>query len=170
LPLQKPSSEDVRKIHAEINQLLNQRFLLTTAGITVFGVMTAWLLPKSPPQAGDPVGSFIFTVALILSVLLFTLYLLSHFLRGVQRVCSTYLIETNMSGWEHDWEQYRREPYWAYSKPQTILFLLLNVLSTGFPFILAAVYAQQAGLVLAQKGGGGEGRRTDRSPRTAGPG
>jgi hypothetical protein len=35
---------------------------------------------------------------------------------------------------------------------------------------LVAVYAQQVGLVLAQKGGGGEGRRTDRSPRTAGPG
>jgi hypothetical protein len=35
---------------------------------------------------------------------------------------------------------------------------------------LVAVYAQQAGLVLAQKGGGGEGRRTDHSPRTAGPG
>lgn len=35
---------------------------------------------------------------------------------------------------------------------------------------LVAVYAQQAGLVLAQKGGKGEGRRTDRSARTAGPG
>jgi hypothetical protein len=35
---------------------------------------------------------------------------------------------------------------------------------------LVAVYAQQVGLVLAQKGGGGEGRRTDRSARTANPG
>jgi DDE_Tnp_1-associated len=34
---------------------------------------------------------------------------------------------------------------------------------------LVAVYAQQAGLVLAQKGGGGAGRRTDHSAGGAGP-
>ncbi|HZA25621.1 MAG TPA: ISAs1 family transposase [Dehalococcoidia bacterium] len=35
---------------------------------------------------------------------------------------------------------------------------------------LVAVYAHQRGLVLAQKGGGGAGRRTDSSARTAGLG
>jgi len=33
---------------------------------------------------------------------------------------------------------------------------------------LVAAYAKKLGLVLAQKGGGGEGRRADSSPRTAG--
>jgi hypothetical protein len=35
-----PTTEDIRKIHAEVNQLVNQRFLLTTLGITVYGLVT----------------------------------------------------------------------------------------------------------------------------------
>ena len=31
--------EDQRKLHAEVNQLINQRFLLNTAAVTLFGVI-----------------------------------------------------------------------------------------------------------------------------------
>jgi hypothetical protein len=141
MPLKGPNNEDLRKIHAEINQLANQRFLLVTLAITLFGVATAWLIPKQAPNAGDNIGGLTFAVAILLSSLFFALYLLNHFLKGMQRVCTAYLVETKASGWEIDWEEFRQEPHYGYTKPQTLIFLILNGISTGFPFILASIYS-----------------------------
>jgi hypothetical protein len=41
MALKGPDPDDVRKLHAEINQIVNQRFLITTLSITVFGVLIA---------------------------------------------------------------------------------------------------------------------------------
>ena len=36
MQLQGPNPEDIRKLHAEINQIGNQRFLLITAGLSAY--------------------------------------------------------------------------------------------------------------------------------------
>ena len=68
MPLKKPNSEDVIKINSEINQIVNQRFVITTTAITVFGVMIAWMFPKSAPNPGDSIGSGTFLLSGLLSV------------------------------------------------------------------------------------------------------
>jgi hypothetical protein len=141
MSLQGPNTEDLRKIHAETNQIANQRFLLTTASITIFGVMISWALPESGPSAGTPVGSLVCGISALLSVVLFALYLLNHFLKGMQRICTAYLVTTKASKWEEDYEDFRKSPHYGYTKPQAIIFLLLNLISTFFPFIFARMYS-----------------------------
>jgi hypothetical protein len=40
MPLKKPNADDVRKM-VQVNQIVDQRFLITTLAITMFGVITA---------------------------------------------------------------------------------------------------------------------------------
>ena len=139
MPLKKPNSEDVIKINSEITQIVNQRFLITTTAITVFGVMIAWMFPKSAPNPGDSVGSGTFLLSGLLLVVLFMLYLSSHFLKRTLRFFTTYLIVTDSSNWEVAWRSFREKGHFAYTKDQTVLFLILNLIASAFPFIFAAV-------------------------------
>lgn len=139
MPLRGPTPADVQKLHAEINQIGNQRLILTTLGLTLFGVLTAWVVPVSP---GDSkVGAFRFAVAIILSILLFVLFLWTHLLRLYLRVMTTYLVETKKSDWERDWLEFRKASYWAQMKPQAMIFLVLNAGAIAFPFLLAQLYS-----------------------------
>jgi hypothetical protein len=56
------------------------------------------------------------------------------------RVFTTYLKVTGASNWEHDWGAFRQSPYLGYTKPQTLVFLFLNGLTTIFPLLLAQTY------------------------------
>jgi hypothetical protein len=135
-----PRDEDIRKIHAEVNQLVNQRFVLTTLAITAFGVVMAILVPRTSPVAGEKVAGFVFLLTTVLSLLLFSLFLLSHLLRGMLRVFTTYLKVTGTSNWEADWGRYRCSRYLGYTKPQTLIFLMLNGLAIAFPFFIVWTY------------------------------
>jgi hypothetical protein len=127
-----PNQEDIQKIHAEVNQIVNQRLSLATLAVTVFGVMVAWLIPQSTPHVGSNVGAFIYSA----------LFLLTHHLTYMLRVLTTYLVEMGVSNWEEDWAVFRaRYRPLGYTRPQAMIFLLLGILSTAFPFLLAMVYS-----------------------------
>jgi hypothetical protein len=85
MSLKGPTPEDERKLHAEINQIGNQRFLLTTLSLTLFGVLTAWMVPKESVHDTD-IGAFPFAISIILSILLFAIYFWSHLLKNTMRV------------------------------------------------------------------------------------
>lgn len=87
-----PTSEDQRKMNAEVNQIINQRFVITLTTITVFGAVGAWMIPKIPPQPSSDLGGFVFFASSLLLSLLFVLFLYSHILRGRLKVISSYLI------------------------------------------------------------------------------
>jgi hypothetical protein len=40
----KPSSADISKLHAEINQYINQKLIIITTAITIFGVVMGWVV------------------------------------------------------------------------------------------------------------------------------
>jgi len=141
MALKGPNEEDKRKLHAEINQLVNQRFVLTTISITVFGIMGAWMVPNNIPGKIEPIGAFCFAVASLLLIVLFLLFILSYCLCTMIRNISTYMVITGQSGWEEDWVKFRQtESYIGYTKPQGVIFIILGILSVGFPFVLWAVY------------------------------
>jgi hypothetical protein len=136
-----PGAEDVRKLHGEINQLVNQRYLVTSLAITVFGVITAWQIPRQTPREGEPVGSFAFAGSTLLLVLLFLLYAFSHQLEGRLRAYTSYLHVTGTSGWEKDWARYRKEcrPF-AYTQSQAVVFAVLGLIAAAFPIVFARTY------------------------------
>jgi hypothetical protein len=141
MSLLRPKPEDIKKLHSEVNQIVNQRLILTTLAVTVFGVMIAWLIPKEPPASGGQVGAFVYLGSVLLVAILFALFLLSHHLTCMLRLFTTYLVLTNASNWEKDWASYRKEfRYLGYTKPQSIVFLFLGPLAAVFPLLLSAAY------------------------------
>ena len=141
MPLRGPNPEDERKLHTEINQIGNQRFILTTLALTLFGVLTTLMIPKEAPQIGSSINVFPFTISVVLSLLLFGVYLWSHLLKNTMRILTSYLVETKKSSWELDWREFRRDSYYAHTKPQTFIFLLINVIGIAFPFLLSWIYS-----------------------------
>ena len=136
MALHTPNPEDQRKLHAEINQIINQRFLLTTLAVTVFGIIAAWLLPKERPQPGASVGLFTYAGSILLMTLLFVLFFFLHRLRAMSKTLAAYLILTKQSIWEEEWKKYRKDPYFGYTELQAVVFLILGVLAVAIPFFL----------------------------------
>jgi hypothetical protein len=143
MPLKGPEQDDIRKLGNEITQIVHQRFLVTTTAITIFGAAIAWMLPQVPRNVGDPVGPVIFALAVLLEVLLFALYLWNHILKIVLRTFTTYLMVTGKSPWESDWEQYRNRnrKHFGYTKAQTLIFVVLEFMACGFPFLLGPIFS-----------------------------
>jgi len=115
--------------------------MLTTLAVTVFGAMIAWLIPRDLPAQGSALGAFVFIASTLLTLVLFALFLLTHQLTEMLRIFTTYLDETDVSNWEKDWSAYRSQfRYLGYTRPQAMIFLLLGIISSGFPFLLWVAY------------------------------
>jgi hypothetical protein len=138
---QNNDAEDKRKLHAEINQIVNQRILITTFSVTIFGVMIAWMIPRSAPQPNSDLEVFVYIGSTILSLTLMVLFLLSVYLTYMLRIFSSYLNIVVKSVWEADWYEYRkRYGYFGYTRPQALMFFLLGGISTIFPWLLSIAY------------------------------
>jgi hypothetical protein len=149
MPLEKTTKEDISKINSEICQIINQRYLLTTFAITTFGIIIAWLIPKTSEGAGANPPIFYYAGSILLIFILSALYVFNYCLKGMVRIFSTYLQVTGSSGWEQNWQTYRDKntkgiinhkyltlkysKYWGYTKAQTVIFLVLGFLAFIFP-------------------------------------
>lgn len=120
--------EDVKKIHAEINQIINQRFQMTYIAITIFSVICGWIVTKTPSENA---GSYIVTGIVFLNFVLASLYRYSCYLKSKVRVYATYLMVNDLSEWEKDWKEYRQYDYNGYSNAQANIFFTLNFIGTG---------------------------------------
>ena len=126
---------------------MNQRFLLTTYAITVFGVLVAWLVPRSRTDF-FPEAAFLVSYALtgILIALLWMHYVLLWWMR----VLTCYLDEAGLSNWEMHFKQYRNEQpypkgpneheYIGQSIPQLAIFRGLGVLAIVTPSVMCLLY------------------------------
>lgn len=139
-----PNKEDTEKLHAEVNQIANQRVVLTTFAIAVFGATIGLLIPRSGTfshSSENSVGIFSYMASALLTLVLFALFLLIHFLTRMMRIITTYLDVSGASNWERDWVTYRsRFRPLGYMKSISVIFLLLGVMSSGFPILLWTAY------------------------------
>jgi hypothetical protein len=142
MTLRGPDADDRKKIHAEVSQIVNQRLSLTILTVTIFGAMIAWLTPKNTPTPNSEVGTFTFIGSLLLVLVLFILFLLTYHISYMLRLFTTYLIVTDASNWEKDWATYRSKfSYIGYTKPQSIIFIILGAAAAGYPFLLSFAYS-----------------------------
>ena len=95
------------KIHNEINQCGNQRFLLTAGAVALFGTIAHYLLPSVTEPRFDEVITAA-CVSSAYSLILAALFYQSRQLRRVIRNLSTYLRAKEWSDWEADWFVKRR--------------------------------------------------------------
>jgi uncharacterized membrane protein len=131
--------EDCRKLHAEVTQMVSQRFQLTTAAIVAFSAISGWL--TSAVEINDR-DTFLFveSVSLLLMAILGMLFYYFHSLLGPMRIFTTYLAVKHGSEWERDWKDYRTDPvtkvYTGYSAAGKALFLILGLLSLVYPQVV----------------------------------
>lgn len=139
---QKPNEEDLRKLHQEVNQIVQQRFFLTTVAIGVFGAIMAWAFPRAPLPTGSTVPVLTYMVCISLFVVLATLFALHLCLKLFLRVLTSYLSETSGSVWEIHWAKWRRKgnKYIGYSRPQTVVFVGLGLLTLCYPVFIGHAY------------------------------
>lgn len=132
---------DVQKLHSEINQIQNQRFLLTTIALTAFGAILYGISSSS---------GFEYTGSILLLAVLAVLYLYSHFLKGVLRTYTAYLRALHMSPWEARYRQYRegrqndkkrrwcrfdKKRHWGYDQGQAMVFVVLGAAAGFYPYL-----------------------------------
>ncbi len=147
MPLHGPKEEDLRKLHSEASQIVNQKFLITTATITVWGFLAAQLLSSQanmPVFSGShealathPLGWAGYFGPILLNLVVLVMFFYSTILAGMLRVITTYLLETGRSGWEADWARYRRLGHLGYTRAQSVVFLFLAAVASAFPFAFA---------------------------------
>lgn len=151
------ASEDYRKLHAEVNQIVNQRFLVTTLALTTFGVLGAWGIPRPGISATGGTSSYnpavlpeasvltLYLVALIMNAVLLVLFLYSHTLRRNLRFITAYLrVVGGEKSWEAHWRTFRRrpDPTWMsgiYARPQAWVFVALHCLGMIYPVVFSLI-------------------------------
>jgi hypothetical protein len=132
-------TEDQRKLHAEVNQILNQRFLVTTAAITVFGVFTSLIIPKDPsPQNVAILGRLVFAGAAFLQLFLLLLFAWNRSLANLQSNIAIYLVVNRASKWEVDWRKFHpQRGVLTTGLIQHGVFLALGVLTVLLPIVIS---------------------------------
>ncbi|MEA5508719.1 hypothetical protein VB715_02975 [Crocosphaera sp. UHCC 0190] len=128
---------DVNHIQAEMRQLRNQQFLITTAGLTIFGVVTSWIIKADSPLSGTKdVRSVHFLLESLLLTILFILFLWSQQLKNLLATLAAYLRTRGWSYWEVDYKKYTKDnPYISQTRLVSIVFLVLGLLSFLFCFL-----------------------------------
>ena len=130
-------TEDERKIHAEVTQIAQQRFVLTTVAITMLGVAGGWGLSRD--SHGD-LGPPVFWSTALLNVVLCALFLYSLSLLNMLRTLTVYL-ELNGSAWEGHWQRYNSgHGVWAYTRSQGAVFFALIFVSSLGAHLLGCAY------------------------------
>jgi hypothetical protein len=135
MPLDGPNDDDLKKLHAEINQIVNQRVNLSTLAITVFGAINGFVFSRISFTNGAKIDSLVCLGYILFSAILWSLFNLSCQLSYAMRVYTTYLIETKKSQWETEYAEFRRakdSPYVGYTGPQARFFLTLNAVAFVF--------------------------------------
>lgn len=126
-------AEDLRKLHAEINQLLNHQFLITTTAIALFGAFVALLAPKNLGDIQDPRFLVLATGCILAS--LAGLYSWNKRIVRIISDLSAYLIVTRASLWEYHYRQARPKQHTG-SLQRSIFFVvgLMAILWAGILF------------------------------------
>lgn len=152
MALRGPNPDDLRKLAAEATQIVNQKFLITTAAITVFGLISTQVVSNqfmADAAAGramhgglrspDALGWPAFFGSILLNLILLVLWFYSAILAGMLRVITTYLLETGASAWEIDWAAYRRLGHLGYTRAQALVFSFLSAAAAAYPFAFAVL-------------------------------
>jgi hypothetical protein len=130
------SVEDQRKLHAEANQILNQRFLLTSSAITVFGAFSAFMIPKPPLQAPAQSEHVLIGGTIYLLVFYSLLFAWNRMLVSLQQVISVYLELKGQSQWEADFRNFIKIRHVGH-RVQGWVFLVLGLLSVSWPIVIS---------------------------------
>jgi len=144
--LLKPTTEDINKLHAEINQYINLRFLVVMTAVSLFGVLAGFILASVVANSGQNSASAITPLISVVSIII---YIMLHILTGLLfqdlTLLTSYLRITGSSKWEIDYFEYENSPHakwWKFGLDRTIhfTFCLLVILTFVLSLCIAWVF------------------------------
>ena len=136
--------QDKAKLHAEINQYINQCFIISMTAITVFGAIgglilggfTGSLSGGNLPQ----VKPITFLLSIFLVIILSVLFYVSQTTINNLRVLAAYIRQKKFSSWETDFEKFRLQPqpfrHVDQGESRIFLFLVLGISALFLPLII----------------------------------
>jgi|GEM_PF-2380695 len=133
-------AEDIRTVHSEIKQIINQRYSILTISITLLGLFITCITQI------DKLGisnlflepAYFFGVFFLILLLLLNLY--ARILTKQLMTLSCFLTVQNFSTYEKFWGLYPRTKLTGYSYSQKLYFYILSILiiSVCFLFTLSS--------------------------------
>lgn len=140
----KVCENDLRKLHAEVIQVVSQRFQLTTLAVLVFAAVCGWATTSVKDKSVTP--EFVVLVSTLLLVVLGALFAYFTLLLGMLRIFTVYMATKYKSPWEIEWKEYRNisasRTYLGYSRAAKFLFQFLGILSVVYPGCLLWIGGQ----------------------------
>jgi hypothetical protein len=157
----KCDAEDLRKIHAELNQILNQRFLLVTTAVTVFGAFSALMVPRINDQSWGSLSkaslakvsdvatlakeaamrtqfeNFVFIATVVLVAVFALLFYINWTLLKNQNILAAYLRVFGLSPWERDINQFYKTGV-AGTRLYYVAYVFLGILVLLWPYVIFA--------------------------------
>ena len=146
--------EDLRKIHNDVTQIANQRFILLTTIVIIFGTLFGPVSKElySQPTVGNTTA-FLCTLGVYIAILWAINAYADNLLTRLRRY-TTYLRFKGASMWEEDWYDYRCHHGNNYQDMRGHVWLLIILIFLPH-FFLILVYSQflfknqsQYGLIL----------------------
>jgi hypothetical protein len=151
MALPKPDDKDLSKLHSEVNQYINHRFIIATTAVTISGVVLGWIVSgtsiATTPQQPQ-VREVAFVLSVVLLLILGVLFVVSQIINGSIAVITSYLRVTESSVWEVQYKRLveRRKLKWIGQKEAfSVLFMALGVISGGTPFCLGMLFGFPSG-------------------------
>ncbi len=139
---------DYRKLNSEVNQIVSQRFQLTTASIVLLTAVLGWITSRIKLNNLDTLN-LACSFSIFLLAALFALFYYFHSLLGPMRIFTTYLSVKHESAWEKEWRAFREDPktktYAGYSKLGRFIFLFLGAVAFLYPQILLFFSPEESG-------------------------
>jgi hypothetical protein len=143
----RPSPEDITKIHAEINQCINQRLTIQTSLVALFGVVIGLLVSGLTAISRKKNDSFIRAQPisfLLPSAMLTVTIILLEYNQGILRsmhVLSTYLECTGASIWEKHYQQFSKSRrHVTHDHHSLHVFLIVGLLTIAIPPLYLAFF------------------------------
>lgn len=144
----KLNAHERAKLHSEVSQIVNHRFLLTTIAVTVFAISSGWIVPHVENIRHIEEATTISVMSAVLTVIMLILYWQSHYLRKVLRTFTAYLIVVDKSQWEMDWHSFRsfhdRDAH-NDTKSQILAYVCFCFIFALYPLIITAIMVNTVG-------------------------
>jgi hypothetical protein len=143
--------EDLTKLHAEVNNYINQQTTLLISAISVVGVVLSWITQKADvDQPAALTVAYLGSAVLLGFIAIMALTQLRLQLAAYRSVA--YLRFTGSSRWERDYRRFEvvaRGPRWSRISSHVVAHGYLGAVAAAWPAVLAVVVFDANSVSLA---------------------
>lgn len=139
VPVKEVIKADIAKLHSEINSYVNHQYILQVAGLTILGVVLAWVSQQLKPADFRTLDVAYLGCSAVL-LFLCVMNVMDFRLEMGRTICATYLRLSGWSVWESMIEEYKNASpakRWLAITSRHGFYALLGLIAMAWPAALA---------------------------------